>query len=126
MQIGNKYQNGNGVYTVLAIQGDRLFVEYEDGRKQELSLKLQRRILRSIKEQERARQKEQKRRQSQTKQQGDGIYRNRCWNCQKKINSQKNKRCPTCGWYICTCRACNCNRPKDTGASNLYLTKRPK
>ena len=39
-------------------------------------------------------------------------YQNHCWNCNSPINSQHNKRCEKCGWYICdNCVECGCNYP---------------
>lgn len=40
-------------------------------------------------------------------------YQNQCWLCHHEIDSRKNRRCPYCGWYICTlCGSCKrgCNR----------------
>ena len=125
IRAGEKYKNRSGVYKVLAIQGEHLLAEYEDGRQQKLTIKLQERIARHIQDESKVRAKEKKRRQSQLQPQND-IYRNRCWSCYKKISSEKNKRCSTCGWYICACRACGCNRPKDSGPTNLYASTRKK
>jgi hypothetical protein len=35
-------------------------------------------------------------------------YINHCFSCKKTITSTLNKRCPKCGWYICSCGACGC------------------
>ena len=39
-------------------------------------------------------------------------YNNHCWKCKKSIDSDKNMRCPFCGWYICSCGNCkqDCKR----------------
>lgn len=35
-------------------------------------------------------------------------YRNHCWKCGSKITSEINRRCNSCGWYICShCGACD-------------------
>lgn len=40
-------------------------------------------------------------------------YRNHCWRCKASINSNTNKRCSKCGWYICnTCGACESTCPR--------------
>lgn len=39
-------------------------------------------------------------------------YINHCWSCFEIIDSNKHKRCPKCGWYICSkCSSCGCNYP---------------
>ena len=41
------------------------------------------------------------------------TYTNVCWRCHSSINSNVNKRCNKCGWYICNkCGACDpqCSR----------------
>ena len=43
----------------------------------------------------------------------DYTYSNVCWRCHSSINSNVNRRCSYCGWYICnTCGACDskCSR----------------
>ena len=36
-------------------------------------------------------------------------YSNHCFKCGSYINSSKNKRCPSCGWYVCSnCGSCGC------------------
>jgi hypothetical protein len=40
-------------------------------------------------------------------------YLNHCWSCNKDIDSQVQKRCSACGWYICDqCSACGCHYTK--------------
>ena len=35
-------------------------------------------------------------------------YYSRCWYCGEPINSRRNRRCPDCGWFICSrCEACS-------------------
>lgn len=34
-------------------------------------------------------------------------YKNKCWHCQSKIDSDYCERCDNCGWYICKkCNSC--------------------
>ena len=40
-------------------------------------------------------------------------YRNVCWRCHSNINSNYNRRCNKCGWYICNnCGACESGCPR--------------
>lgn len=56
------------------------------------------------------------------------TYTNVCWRCHSSINSNVNKRCSLCGWYICTkCKACDpqCSRcPSWNGSSNNSSSKK--
>lgn len=48
-----------------------------------------------------------------------GTYKNHCWKCGASINSNNNRRCSECGWYICNnCGACEYDCPRYTSASN--------
>lgn len=38
------------------------------------------------------------------------FYLNECWACGRIIDSRVRPRCG-CGYYICTCGACSCQRP---------------
>ena len=41
------------------------------------------------------------------------AYQNHCWRCKSDINSNTNKRCSKCGWYICNrCGACESTCPR--------------
>ncbi|MBK7914658.1 MAG: hypothetical protein IPJ94_00025 [Chloroflexi bacterium] len=46
--IGGTYQNNRGQYEVLDIQGDRLFIEYENGERSVVSLQRQKLILQNM------------------------------------------------------------------------------
>ncbi len=54
----------------------------------------------------------------------NGTYINYCWRCKADINSNYNRRCSKCGWYICNnCGACKgdcprCPEWKTTSASS--------
>jgi len=38
-----------------------------------------------------------------------GRYQNHCYCCKSRIDSFVNKRCRTCGWFICSnCGHCGC------------------
>ena len=49
------------------------------------------------------------------------AYVNNCWRCHASINSNVNRRCSICGWYICnSCGACDpsCSRMSSGGRSS--------
>jgi len=33
-----------------------------------------------------------------------------CWACHMPLDSIMSQTCPVCGWLICSCGACGCNR----------------
>jgi hypothetical protein len=42
-----------------------------------------------------------------------GDYENHCWNCERRVSSAIQARCPVCRWYICSsCDSCDhfCNK----------------
>ena len=43
-EIGGKYENRNGKYEVIEIDGDRMTVKYEDGSENSLKMNIQERI----------------------------------------------------------------------------------
>lgn len=47
------------------------------------------------------------------------AYRNHCWKCSADIDSSRCKRCPECGWYICTkCGACESGCVRNQSSSS--------
>ena len=43
----------------------------------------------------------------------ENVYQNHCWRCGSSINSNVNRRCGKCGWYICNnCGACDSDCPR--------------
>lgn len=41
------------------------------------------------------------------------VYENHCFRCKRHISSAIHARCPSCGWYICSCGACGCEWSDD-------------
>jgi hypothetical protein len=55
-EVGQKYQNRIGRYTVLELNGPKMRVQYEDGEKADLNIEIQRRIWENIVAEEEAKQ----------------------------------------------------------------------
>ena len=122
IEIGENYRNRKGTYKVLDIQGDRLFIEYEDGEWSEVSLRRQKLILRNFNRGRKKTTQIAKKPDKKVEQpQSNLVYKSHCWRCGKRVMSNKNKRCSTCGWLKCKCGACGCNRPKLTGSLDPFL-----
>jgi len=35
-----------------------------------------------------------------------------CWNCKLPISTDSHVKCSKCGWILCNCGSCDCNRNK--------------
>ncbi len=51
-------------------------------------------------------------------------YSNICWSCHKPISSEYNRRCPICGWFVCSCGKCapDCSQKQNASLNNdIYI-----
>ena len=49
------------------------------------------------------------------------AYYNVCWNCRHEINSDTDKKCEMCGWYICPrCGSCQQGSCVNLISDNIY------
>lgn len=53
-------------------------------------------------------------------------YRNHCWSCHHNLDSAINKKCPMCGWLICSCGNCSfqCKRKGLISWGDYFLPHR--
>ena len=95
-RVGKQYKNREFVYTVLTIEGDAMQVVRDDGSKQTLSMRIQRRIIERM-----------------LLDNGPRKYQSHCWSCQSHISSEDLPHCAKCGWFMCgSCSACGCGYAK--------------